>query len=71
MVQKRYAALLADMKNLEREHMKVKRKHDVVQKERDTAKSELSKLTSMRDKLEKLSRETSTENRKLRVSFCQ
>lgn len=70
MLQKRFAALLADMKTVEREHMKARRKQDIMQKERDAAKSELSKLASMRDKLEKLSRETSTENRKLRVSFC-
>jgi hypothetical protein len=66
-VQKRYAALVGEMKKLEREHRAAKRKSDLLQKERDTAKTELTKITSVKDKLEKLSRETTTENRKLRV----
>jgi hypothetical protein len=66
-VQKRYAALVGEMKKLEREHRAAKRKADLMQKERDTAKTELTKMTSVKDKLEKLSRETTNENRKLRV----
>lgn len=66
-VQKRYAALVGEMKKLEREHRAAKRKADLMQKERDNAKTELTKMTSVKDKLEKLSRETTNENRKLRV----
>lgn len=66
-IQKKYLQLYGDMKRLEREYQKTKRRADTMQKERDTAKSELSKATGMKDKLEKLSRETSVENRKLRV----
>ena len=68
-VQKRYVALVGEMKKLEREHRAAKRKADLMQKERDTAKTELTKMTSVKDKLEKLSRETTNENRKLRVRW--
>lgn len=68
-VQKKYAQLFGDMKRLEREHIKQKKRADALQKEKDTAKSELTKMVALKDKLEKLSRETSTENRKLRVSL--
>lgn len=66
-VQKKYSKLYGDMKRLEREHHKAKKRADQLQKEKDTAKSELNKMNSLKDKLEKLSRETSNENRKLRV----
>jgi Myosin-like coiled-coil protein len=56
------------MKRLEREYQKAKKRGDQLQKEKDSAKSELTKMTSMKEKLEKLSRETSNENRRLRVS---
>lgn len=55
------------MKRLERDHQKAKKRGDQLQKEKDTAKSELNKMTTLKEKLEKLSRETSNENRKLRV----
>jgi hypothetical protein len=55
------------MKRLERDYQKSKKRADQLQKEKDTAKSELSKANSLKEKLEKLSRETSNENRKLRV----
>lgn len=55
------------MKRLERDHQKSKKRADQLQKEKDAAKSELSKANSLKEKLEKLSRETSNENRKLRV----
>lgn len=60
------------MKRLEREHTRAKKRADQLQKEKDTAKSELNKMTTIKEKLEKLSRETSNENRKLRVfeSLC-
>jgi len=55
------------MKRLERDYQKSKKRADQLQKEKDTAKSELNKANSLKEKLEKLSRETSNENRKLRV----
>ncbi|KAF2429910.1 hypothetical protein EJ08DRAFT_590124 [Tothia fuscella] len=66
-VQKKYTALLTDMKRLERDYQKSKKRADTLQKEKDAAKSELNKTTSLKEKLEKLSRETSNENRKLRA----
>ncbi|KAF2405120.1 hypothetical protein EJ06DRAFT_525670 [Trichodelitschia bisporula] len=66
-VQKKYTQLYGDMKRLEREYQKAKKRADVLQKEKDTAKSELSKTTTIKEKLEKLSRETNNENRKLRA----
>ena len=66
-LQKKCAAFYADLKRSERELHKQKKRADTLQKEKDTAKSELNKATSMKDKLEKLSRETNNENRKLRV----
>lgn len=66
-VQKRFTTLVGEMKRLERDHQKSKKRADQLQKEKDTAKSELSKANSLKEKLEKLSRETSNENRKLRV----
>lgn len=57
------------MKRVEQEYQKAKRRGDQLQKEKDTAKTELGKLATMKDRLEKLSRETSNENRKLRVSW--
>lgn len=67
-LQKRCSALLAEMKRLEREHQKTKRRADQLQKERDVAKSELNKTGEMKNKLEKVAREATNENRKLRVS---
>lgn len=55
------------MKKLERDNQKHKRRGDQLQKERDAAKTDLSKTATLKEKLEKLSRETSIENRKLRV----
>lgn len=69
-IQKRFTTLVGDMKRLERDYQKSKKRADQLQKEKDTAKSELSKANSLKEKLEKLSRETSNENRKLRVCFC-
>jgi chromosome segregation ATPase len=68
-VQKKYSQLFGDMKRVEQEYQKAKRRGDQLQKEKDTSKSELGKMTTMKDRLEKLSRETSNENRKLRVSW--
>jgi ribosome-binding ATPase YchF (GTP1/OBG family) len=68
-IRKKYAELYGDMKRLERDHQKAKKRGDQLQKEKDAAKSELTKMNSLKEKLEKLSRETNNENRKLRVSF--
>ena len=64
---KKCTAFYADMKRQERESQKQKKRADALQKEKDNAKAELTKATSLKDRLEKLSRETSNENRKLRV----
>jgi chromosome segregation ATPase len=66
-VQKKYTILYGDMKKLERDYQKSKKRADTLQKEKDAAKSELNKTNSLKEKLEKLSRETNNENRKLRV----
>jgi chromosome segregation ATPase len=66
-LQKRNAELFADMKRLEREHQKNKKRADQLQKEKDASRSELSKTISMKDKLEKLCRELTKENKKTKV----
>lgn len=66
-VQKRYTELLADMKRLDRENVKSKKRADQLQKERDHGRSELSKTVSMKEKLEKLCREFTRENKKVKV----
>ncbi|GAB7349542.1 hypothetical protein MBLNU459_g0243t1 [Dothideomycetes sp. NU459] len=71
-VQRKYSELLAEMKRTEREHIKAKKRGDQLQKEKDSQRSELTKATSMKEKLEKLSRELTKENKKLKVRkrFC-
>lgn len=66
-LQKKCTTFYADLKRQEREFAKQKKRADTLQKEKDTAKTELNKATSMKEKLEKLSRETNNENRKLRA----
>lgn len=65
-VQKRYTELLSDMKRTEREHQKSKKRGDQLQKEKDAQRSELNKVTTMKDKLDKLSRDFAKENKKLK-----
>jgi hypothetical protein len=65
-VQKRYTELLSDMKRTEREHQKAKKRGDQLQKEKDAQRSELNKVTTMKDKLDKLSRDFAKENKKLK-----
>jgi chromosome segregation ATPase len=65
-VQKRYTELLSEMKRTEREHQKSKKRGDQLQKEKDAQRSELNKVTTMRDKLDKLSRDFAKENKKLK-----
>lgn len=66
-VQRKYSELLAEMKRTEREHIKAKKRGDQLQKDKDTQRSELNKATTMKEKLEKLSRELTKENKKLKV----
>ena len=66
-VQKKYTELLADMKRLDREHVKSKKRADQLQKDKDHGRSELSKTISMKEKLEKLCRELTRENKKMKV----
>lgn len=68
-VQKKYTELLADMKRLDRENLKSKKRADQVQKEKDQGRSELSKTVSMKEKLEKLCRELTRENKKMKVRY--
>jgi chromosome segregation ATPase len=65
-VQKRYTELLSDMKRTEREHQKAKKRGDQLQKEKDAQRSELNKVTAMKDKLDKLSRDFAKENKRLK-----
>jgi len=66
-LQKKCAELLRSMKMTEKELAKSKKRAEQMQKERDTAKSELSKVNTVKTKLETLSRDTHAENKKLRV----
>ena len=66
-LQKKYAELLADMKRLDRDHVKSKKRADQLQKDKDHGRSELSKTISMKEKLEKLCRELTRENKKMKV----
>ena len=74
-VQKKYSELLQDMKRTERDHQKAKKRADQLQKEKDSQRTELNKVTAMKDKLEKLSRDFTKENKKLKVrhnrSMCR
>lgn len=66
-LQRKYTDLLADMKRTEREYNKTKKRADQLQKEKDASRSELSKMTTVKDKLEKLCRELQKDNKKLKV----
>lgn len=65
-VQRKYTELLAEMKRTEREHVKSKKRADQLQKEKDNTRSELSKMTSQKERLEKLCREMQKDNKKLK-----
>jgi chromosome segregation ATPase len=65
-VHKKYTELLADMKKLDRDHSKSKKRADQLQKDQDKGKSELNKTLTMKDKLEKLCRELTKENKKVK-----
>ena len=66
-VQKKYTELLQDMKRTERDHIKAKKRGDQLQKEKDAQKTELNKITAVKEKLERLSRDVTKENKKLKV----
>lgn len=66
-IQKKYAELLHDMKRTERDHQKAKKRGDQLQKEKDSQRTELNKVTAMKDKLEKISRDFTKENKRLKV----
>lgn len=66
-VHKKYTELLADMKKLDRDYSKSKKRADQLQKDQDKGKSDLSKTVTMKDKLEKLCRELTKENKKVKV----
>jgi chromosome segregation ATPase len=65
-LQKKHEELMADMKKLEREYTKTKKRADQQQKDGDKAKTEHNKTVTMKDKLEKLCREFTKENKKLK-----
>jgi chromosome segregation ATPase len=67
-VHKKYTELLAEMKKLDRDYTKSKKRADQLQKDQDKGKSELSKTATMKDKLEKLCRELTKENKKVKVT---
>lgn len=56
------------MKKLDRDYAKSKKRSDQLQKDQDKGKSELNKTVTMKDKLEKLCRELTKENKKVKVS---
>jgi uncharacterized coiled-coil DUF342 family protein len=66
-VHKKYTELLADMKKLDRDYSKSKKRADQLQKDQDKGKSDLNKTVTMKDKLEKLCRELTKENKKVKV----
>ncbi|KAJ5895225.1 hypothetical protein N7495_006916 [Penicillium taxi] len=68
-VHKKYTELLADMKKLDRDYSKSKKRADQLQKDQEKGKSELNKTVTMKDKLEKLCRELTKENKKVKVEF--
>lgn len=57
------------MKKLDRDYAKSKKRADQLQKDQDKSKSELTKTVTMKDKLEKLCRELTKENKKVKVSW--
>ncbi|KAI6918667.1 hypothetical protein KC355_g17436, partial [Hortaea werneckii] len=65
-VQKKYSELLADMKRVEREHVKAKKRGDQLQKEKEEIGKERTRERGLKEKLEKLSRELTRENKKLK-----
>lgn len=65
-VHKKYEELVAEMKKLERDHAKNKKRAEQLQKDQEKSKSEHTKTVTMKDKLEKLCRELTKENKKVK-----
>ncbi|KAL9634363.1 MAG: hypothetical protein Q9204_003033 [Flavoplaca sp. TL-2023a] len=65
-VQTKYTELLAKMKRLDQENARNKKRGDLFQKEKEAQRSELTKTVSMKEKLEKLCRELTRENKKIK-----
>ena len=66
-VQTKYTELLGKMKRLDQENARNKKRGDLFQKEKETQRTELTKTVSMKEKLEKLCRELTRENKKVKV----
>ena len=67
LLQTKYTELLGRMKRLDQENAKNKKRGDLFQKEKEAQRTELSKTVSMKEKLEKLCRELTKENKKVKV----
>lgn len=65
-VQRKYTELVAEMKKVERDHLKAKKKSDQLQKEKEEIGKERTREKGLKEKLEKLSRELTRENKKLK-----
>ncbi|KAL8750333.1 MAG: hypothetical protein Q9184_006461 [Pyrenodesmia sp. 2 TL-2023] len=65
-VQNKYTELLGRMKRLDQENAKNKKRGDLFQKEKEAQRTELTKTVSMKEKLEKLCRELTKENKKVK-----
>lgn len=63
---RKYSDLLTEMKRVEREHIKAKKRGDVLQKEKEEVGKERTRERGLKEKLEKLSRELTRENKKLK-----
>ena len=70
-LQKKNQDLFADMKRLERDYNKSKKRADQLQKERDAQRTELTRTVGVKDKLEKLAREFTKDNKKLKVRLLE
>lgn len=68
-VQNKYTELLGRMKRLDQENAKNKKRGDLFQKEKEAQRTELTKTVSMKEKLEKLCRELTKENKKVKVRY--
>lgn len=69
-VHRKYTELLAEMKKLDRDYAKSKKRADQLQKDQDKGKADMSKTVQMKEKLEKLCREFTKENKKVKVGYA-
>ncbi|KAL8787841.1 MAG: hypothetical protein Q9213_002028 [Squamulea squamosa] len=65
-VKNQYSELFVKMKRLEQDNARNKKRGDLFQKEKEAQRSELTKTVSMKEKLEKLCRELTRENKKVK-----